>query len=138
MMVAIPMGNPIFEETSMHNPVGWFEIYVQDMARAKRFYHEVFDANFIRLQGDGVDVESFEMHDGAHGISGALVQMEGFPSGQNSVLVYFICDDCAQQVAKATMAGGRLVKPKTSIGQYGHIALVNDTEGNLIGLHSMA
>jgi predicted enzyme related to lactoylglutathione lyase len=38
---------------------------------------------------------------------------------------------------RAEDAGGKVVKPKTAIGNYGHIALVSDTEGNLIGLHSM-
>lgn len=60
-----------------------------------------------------------------------------FPSGANSVLVYFRCADCAVEAAKAAKAGGRIQKPKMAIGQYGHIALVLDTEGNMIGLHSM-
>lgn len=34
--------------------------------------------------------------------------------------------------------GGRVLKPKSAIGDYGFIALVHDTEGNLIGLHSLA
>ncbi len=63
--------------------------------------------------------------------------MPGFPAGGNSVLVYFSCADCAVQAGKAVAAGGRLQKPKMSIGQYGFIALVSDSEGNLIGLHSM-
>ena len=61
----------------------------------------------------------------------------GFDSGANSVLVYFSCADCAVEAAKAEKAGGRIQKPKMSIGPYGHIALVFDTEGNMIGLHSM-
>ena len=120
----------------MNNPVGWFEIYVQDMARAKRFYGQVFNTEFTRIRGDGVDLEAFPMQPNGRGITGALIKMEGFPSGQNSVLVYFICEDCAIQAAKAVDAGGQLVKAKTSIGMYGHFALVRDSEGNMIGLHS--
>jgi predicted enzyme related to lactoylglutathione lyase len=53
------------------------------------------------------------------------------------VLVYFICDDCANEAAKAVKAGGRLYREKMSIGQYGFIALIIDTEGNMVGPHSM-
>jgi predicted enzyme related to lactoylglutathione lyase len=66
-----------------------------------------------------------------------LVKLEGCGSGDNSVLVYFSCVDCAVQAAKAVKAGGKIHKEKMSIGQYGHIALVVDTEGTMIGLHSM-
>ena len=69
--------------------------------------------------------------------AGALVKMAGVQSGGNSVLVYFKCEDCAIEAAKVTKAGGRIEKDKFSIGQYGFIALVFDTEGNMIGLHSM-
>jgi predicted enzyme related to lactoylglutathione lyase len=65
------------------------------------------------------------------------VRMPGFPSGANSVLVYFSCADCAVEAARAAQCGGKIEKAKFSIGQYGHIALVFDTEGNMIGLHSM-
>ena len=51
--------------------------------------------------------------------------------------VYFSCGDCAVEVSRAVRNGGRVQKPKESIGQYGFIALVYDTEGNMIGLHSM-
>ena len=47
------------------------------------------------------------------------------------------CADCAVEASKAVQAGGEIEKAKMSIGQYGHIALVTDTEGNMIGLHSM-
>ena len=77
------------------------------------------------------------MRPDGYGAPGALVRMPGFASGRNSVLVYFRCEDCAVEAAKAASAGGTIVKPKLSIGQYGYIAHVTDTEGNMIGLHSM-
>jgi hypothetical protein len=73
----------------------------------------------------------------SYGATGSLVHMPGFPSGGNSVLVYFHCADCAVETAKAVRAGGRVQREKMSIGQHGFIALVTDTEGNMIGLHSM-
>lgn len=121
----------------MSNPVGWFEIYVQDMARARAFYESVFDVRLTDLGGPDMEMWAFPMGDQTYGASGALVKMPGFPSGGNSVLVYFTCDDCAVEAAKAVKAGGRIQKEKMSIGQYGFIVLVVDTEGNMIGLHSI-
>ncbi len=71
-----------------------------------------------------------------YGALGALVKMPGCPSG-GSTLVYFACDDCAVEAARAAAHGGQVVKPKMPIGEHGFIALVQDTEGNTIGLHSM-
>jgi hypothetical protein len=117
--------------------VGWFEIYVQDMARAKAFYESVLGATLESLPSPEVEMWSFPMQQSASGAAGALVKMAGFPSGGNSVIVYFMCDDCAVEEARVQGAGGKVEKPKMSIGQYGFISLVVDTEGNMIGLHSM-
>jgi predicted enzyme related to lactoylglutathione lyase len=122
-----------------NNPVGWFEIYVQDMARAKRFYETVFKVALEKLAtpAPGLDMWSFPMSMERYGAPGALVKMEGVPSGGNSVLVYFSCEDCAVEAGRIAEAGGRIEKAKFSIGQYGFIALGFDTEGNMIGLHSL-
>jgi predicted enzyme related to lactoylglutathione lyase len=119
------------------NPVGWFEIYVQDMVRAKAFYETVFGTQLEKLDSPEIEMWTFPMQPERYGAPGALVRMPGFPSGGNSVLVYFSCEDCAVEAGKATSAGGKLEKAKFSIGQYGFIALIIDTEGNMIGLHSM-
>ena len=123
-----------------HNPVGWFEIYVQDMDRAKRFYESVFQVKLERLNSPGemnIELWSFPMIKDQTGASGALVKMEDGPSGGNCVLVYFMCADCAVEAARAASSGGQIVREKMSIGQYGFIALIRDTEGNMVGLHSM-
>jgi predicted enzyme related to lactoylglutathione lyase len=119
------------------NPVGWFEIYVQDMARAKAFYEKVFDGTLQKLEGPDDEMWAFPMQDNKWGAAGALVRMEGCPSGGNSTMVYFSCDDCAVEAVRAGESGGKVVREKFSIGPYGFIALVTDTEGNMIGLHSM-
>lgn len=122
----------------MNNPVGWFEIYVDDLARAIPFYEAVLDIKLERLMKDSeLELWSFPSDMERYGASGALVQMRGFPAGGNSTLVYFSCEDCAVQAARVTAAGGRIQKEKTSIGPYGFIALAYDTEGNMFGLHSM-
>jgi predicted enzyme related to lactoylglutathione lyase len=71
------------------------------------------------------------------GAAGALVKMDGFDAGVGGTLVYLACQDCAVQAERAGANGGSVVKPKFSIGPYGFCALVTDTEGNMIGLHSL-
>ena len=58
------------------------------------------------------------------------------PAGAGGVIIYFVCEDCAVESARVVKNDGKIVKEKFSIGQYGHIALATDTEGNMIGLHS--
>lgn len=119
------------------NPVRWFEIYVQDMGRAKGFYESVFATHLERLENPDIEMWTFPMQADGAGAPGALVKYEGYPSGGNSTLVYFSCADCAVEAKRALASGGNIFKDKFSIGQYGFIALVTDTEGNMIGLHSM-
>ncbi|MGZ5278200.1 MAG: VOC family protein [Caldimonas sp.] len=121
----------------MNNPVGWFEIYVQDMARAKAFYEATLGVTLSKLDSPGMDMMAFPMHREGTGATGALVKMRGVESGANSVLIYFVCQDCANEAAKAVKAGGKIQKAKTPIGEYGFISLIIDTEGNMVGLHSM-
>jgi len=123
----------------MNNPVAWFEIYVEEMARAKAFYESVFGVQLTQLDSPvpGMELWSFPMQSDGYGASGALVKMPGYDAGGHGTLVYFSCADCALEAAKAARAGGTIQKEKMSIGQYGHIAMVIDTEGNMIGLHSM-
>ncbi len=119
------------------NPVRWFEIYVQDMARARAFYEAVLGVQLSRLEGPDMEMWSFPEQMEQYGATGALVKMPGFPPGGNSVLVYFASEDCAVEAARVAAAGGSLQKEKFSIGQYGFIALATDSEGNMFGLHSM-
>jgi predicted enzyme related to lactoylglutathione lyase len=121
----------------MNNPVSWFEIYVQDMGRAKAFYEAVFGIQLKKLEGTEFEMWAFPMSQDGVGAPGSLVKLPGYPSGANSVLVYFNCADCAVEAEKAARSGGQIETGKKSVGQYGHIALVIDTEGNIIGLHSM-
>ncbi len=119
-----------------YNPVGWFEIYVEDMPRAKAFYERVLGVKLEQLEFEEVEMWAFPMIEDAMGAAGALVKMQGLPVGQNSTMVYFNCDDCAVELGRVAEAGGQVFREKWSIGQYGYIALALDTEGNMIGLHS--
>jgi predicted enzyme related to lactoylglutathione lyase len=120
-----------------NNPVNWFEIYVQDMVRAKRFYESVFQLKLEKIGSPDTEMWGFPMDMERFGASGSLVRMEGVPSGGNSTLVYFSCADCAVEAGRVAASGGRMFKEKMSIGRYGFIALAFDTEGNMFGLHSM-
>lgn len=123
-----------------NNPVAWFEIYVDDLARAKQFYESVLGVNLDVLSDPSdtsVEMFSFPSDMEKYGASGALVKMEGFTAGGNSTLIYFSCEDCAIEESRVEAAGGRIQKPKMSIGEYGFISLAIDSEGNMFGLHSM-
>ncbi len=121
------------------NPLVWFEIYVKDLERARRFYETVFATGLQRLNAPlpGIELWAFPMEQNGYGASGALVKMDGVMPGGNSTIVYFMCQDCAEEESRVVEAGGRIERPKMSIGEYGFISLVYDTEDNLIGLHSM-
>ena len=120
-----------------NNPVGWFEIYVQNLDRAKKFYESVFQVKLVKLNSSEIEIWSFPMEMNRWGAGGALVKMKGVPSGGNSTLVYFSCEDCSIEESRVVKSGGRVEKKKMSIGEYGFISLVFDTEGNMFGLHSV-
>jgi len=120
-----------------NNPVGWFEIYVQDMDRARAFYETVFKRKLEKVVNQELELWMFPGNMERYGAPGALLKMDGFSSGGNSVLVYFSCEDCAVESSRAAESGGAVIKEKFSIGEYGFIALVTDTEENMIGLHSL-
>lgn len=89
------------------NPVAWFELYVQDMPRAKVFYESVFETKLEKLNNPEVELWAFPMEMNQYGAGGALVKMDGVSSGGNSTLVYFSCDDCAIEESRVVPAGGR-------------------------------
>lgn len=124
----------------MANPVNWFEIYVQDLPRARAFYERVLGVKLMKLElpegGDGGEMWAFPMDEGGGGASGSLVHMTGVPSGSGGTMVYFSCTDCATEAGRVEAAGGKVYRPKFSIGPYGFIALAVDPDGNMIGLHS--
>lgn len=128
------------------NPVVWFEIYVQNMERAKAFYENVLAVKLEKMPAPTSEFGDMEMwafpsdkqtSPTTYGACGMLVKMDGYPSGGGGALVYFGCNDCAVEAARVVKSGGSIVKEKFSIGEHGFIALANDTEGNVIGFHSM-
>ena len=122
------------------NPVGWFEIYVSDLERAKKFYETVFDTKLEELPSPDPDLEMlmFPGGPGKEGAAGAICKMKDCEPGNNSTLIYFNSEDCAIEIGRVEAAGGKIFKDKFSIGEYGDIAMFFDTEGNMIGLHNPA
>ena len=123
------------------NPIVWFEIYVDDMKRAKKFYEEVLKLTLNEMSNpteDPMEMWAFPSSMEGFGASGALVKMEGITAGGNSVLVYFRSEDCSIEESRIAAAGGKISKSKESIGEFGFITLGVDTEGNMFGIHSMA
>lgn len=128
------------------NPVVHFEIYVQDMDRARTFYEAVLELQLHKAPAvpnadEAMDMWFFPVDPQSgqtrYGSGGALVRMPGCASGSGGTVVYFSCEDCAVQAARAAQHGGTVTQDKMAIGEYGFCAMVIDTEGNVIGLHSM-
>lgn len=117
---------------------GWFEIYVEDMERAMNFYQYVFDdINFNDLSKDNGQMHMFEYEDHFSGAGGALVKMKFNKPSPNETIIYFNCDDCAVQEARAREKGAKILVPKTQLPHFGFSALIRDSENNMIGLYSL-
>ena len=97
-----------------NNPVRWFEIYVQDMARARSFYETVLGLKLEKLEGPDLEMWAFPMAMDQGGTSGSLVRAAGVPSGGNSTLVYFGCEDCAVEASRV-VRGGRQARARENV-----------------------
>ena len=122
----------------MPNPVGWFEIPVSDMDRARTFYNVVFGYEMPLSEMDGVNMAWFPSDREGLGASGSLIQSEEhYTPSTKGVLVYFSCTDMEDVIAKIEPAGGKVLRPKTLIAEnVGYMGLFIDSEGNRIALHS--
>ncbi len=121
------------------NAIGWFDIYVNDMSRAVTFYQGLLrqDLEPIGDPTGETQMMSFPTDMAFYGAGGALVKSNYANPGPGGTLVYFSVEDCAQEESRVISAGGKVVKPKFSIGEFGWVTLCEDTEGNLFGLSSV-
>ncbi len=135
------MSNTNPQVMKIENPVVWFEIYTNDLDRAKSFYEKVFKTELSPIgdpANEGLKMLAFPGDMETPGkAGGALVHVEGMPAGNNSTIVYFFSEDCSVEEARVKDAGGEVIRNKMSIGEYGFVSLARDTEGNIIGIHSM-
>jgi predicted enzyme related to lactoylglutathione lyase len=123
------------------NVICWFEIYVDNIDRAKKFYADIIGTQFQDSPpvGENEDFKmSFFSNPENQGVSGALIQIQEVRDVKGtSTIVYFPCDDCSVEESKVEKAGGKVCKPKMSLGEYGFCSICLDTEGNTFGLYSM-
>lgn len=123
-----------------NNPIGWVEIPVNDMDRAEKFYEQFFGLTFQRQEEkNGYLMSFFPMDMTSYGTAAALVKGEYYtPSYQGSV-VYFTAPEGSVEKAleKAHMQNIKIIVPKMNIGENGFIAMIEDSEGNRIAIHSM-
>ena len=123
------------KKMSNTNPVNWFDINVANLERAKKFYETVFNISLTDFPAEWGKQSAFPFDPTRLNVTGALVEKEDFTPGNNTV-VYFQSEDCLTEQARVEAAGGKIIKPKMSIGEFGNVAILLDTEGNTIGLHS--
>jgi len=124
----------------MNNAISWFEIPAIDLARATRFYEAIFGTTLVPVDLSNIRMRMFPLTDMENGIGGAVVDSGGFhkPSATDGPLIYLNGNPDLQNILdKVIAAGGIIVVQKTAISEaYGRMAIIIDTEGNRIGLHS--
>ncbi|HET6990625.1 MAG TPA: VOC family protein [Bacteroidia bacterium] len=119
------------------NTLNWFEIPVSDFERAKKFYETIFDIKMQKMDFGGFTMGMFPSERGNGKLSGAIVHGEYYKPSAEGVLVYLNGNpDLAVALGKVVAAGGKIMRPKTQIGEFGYMAVIFDTEGNAVALHS--
>ena len=120
------------------NPMPWFEIYVEEMSRARNFYEGLLGIELTLGDMSGGDMEMYlfpgEMD--LPGAAGALIKHPIRKPNEQGHLLYFSVPDCAITAKWAEQAGVRVFEKKQPIGEHGFIVIIGDSEGNVVGLHS--
>lgn len=124
----------------MKHAINWFEIPVVDYSRAKEFYTTVLGTKItdhpMPESNTKYGVFSYDMDNS--GVGGAIMQAEGQEPSEKGCTIYLNGgDDLELSLSRVERSGGKIVMPKTNIGENGFIAQFLDTEGNRIALHSM-
>tara|TARA_R110000868_G_scaffold89459_1_gene248981 strand:- start:1166 stop:1540 length:375 start_codon:yes stop_codon:yes gene_type:complete len=121
------------------NMVGWFEIPVSNMDRAKTFYEAVFQVKIDIQNFGGMLMGWFPFVEGKEGAAGTLIKQESYIPSHAGTLVYFMSEDVQNELNRIEAAGGKVLQPKTEISpEHGFMGVFEDTEGNRIALHSQA
>ena len=120
------------------SPLSWFEIPVAHFERATAFYEKVLGTSLsIETSFPGMRLAVFPHQ--CEEVGGALFEHPEARPNPDGVRIYLESgDDLAPMLARAVAAGGALIMPKTFLREdIGYIALFRDSEGNIIGLHSL-
>ncbi|MDB4297120.1 VOC family protein [Flavobacteriaceae bacterium] len=120
------------------NALNWFEIPATDINRSKAFYETIFDITMELMDMEDNKMAFFPFEDGKGKASGSLVQSPNHkPSMEGSVIYLNANPNLSTVLSKIEAAGGKILMPKTAIGEFGNMAFFMDTEGNNVGLHSI-
>ncbi|WP_248723539.1 VOC family protein [Seonamhaeicola sp. ML3] len=123
----------------MKNAINWFEIPVSNYERAKEFYSTVMDSEIMdhHMPEQNVKYGMFAHDNENNGIGGGLIEGEGQTPTSDGPTIYLNGgENLAVPLGKVEAAGGKIIMPKTDIGENGFMAQFIDTEGNRIALHS--
>lgn len=120
----------------MTHAINWFEIPTTDLNRASRFYEEVLGISLKREHFAGTDMHMAVFQGEEESVRGALIASPRRKPMADGALVYLHAPNLDASLSRLERAGGSVVMPKTDIGEPGFIALVRDTEGNVVGFHS--
>ena len=123
----------------MKNAINWFEIPVTNYERAKQFYSTVMGSEIIdhHMPEQNVKYGMFAHDNENSGVGGGLIEGEGQTPTSHGPTIYLNGgDNLAIPLSKVEEAGGKVIMPKTNIGENGFMAQFMDTEGNRIALHS--
>ncbi|WP_371157841.1 VOC family protein [Jannaschia sp. 2305UL9-9] len=125
---------------NMPNAIVWFDLFVDDIARATAFYEAVLARKLEPMEDPTGESEmmSFPADMNSYGAAGALTKAAHGRPGPGGTVIYFASQDTAVEEARVAQAGGVVIRPKFSIGEFGWVSLCQDTEGNIFGLNSMA
>jgi uncharacterized protein len=119
----------------MANNVVWFDIPVMELERAVQFYEKVLGAPTKRAEMEGVPFAMFQV--GENEVGGSLCQVEGMKPSADGPLIYLnVQDRLEDAVAAVAESGGQVLLPKHPIDPWGFRAIILDTEGNRLALHS--
>ncbi len=117
----------------MKNAISWFELPAQDLARAQKFYETLLGAPLRAETFAGMQMAIFPYQGG---VGGALVEDARFrPSPDGAVVYLDTGSGLDAALRRVAAAGGKVLQPRTDIGAPGFIAMIEDTEGNRVGLH---
>ena len=120
------------------NALNWFELYVSDIERAQTFYETILADKLQYMANESNKMAIFPYNQEA-GVGGSLTQMDGFKPGAGGTLVYLNVEgDLDGVISRIPEAGGKIIRPRFAIPPHGFIAIFEDSEGNVVGLHSMS
>jgi predicted enzyme related to lactoylglutathione lyase len=120
------------------NALNWFELSVNDIARATKFYESVFGVKMQQAEMMGMKMAFFPAEDMNGKVSGGLVQGPDHKPSKEGAVVYLNANpDLAGALGNVEKSGGKVLMPKMHISpEVGYMAFFLDSEGNKVGLHS--